>query len=147
MLCVENAQKIVDLVAEDWTPNGPPGVLPWWYRVFYLWLATMHVIAAMLRPDSFETIVAGHWDKAMSLLSAHEHLSQFLPQSISSFRSMWEKLAEIRNSPNDHVPPADAFQDVFQHMGLDPADLMYNFSAEDMNWLGNFDWDVPEPGP
>lgn len=143
---MENAQKVIDLVVEDWTPGGPTGILPWWYRVFYLWIATLHVIAAMLRPEVFESVVSNHWEKAISLLTAHEHFGQFLPETILSFRSMWEKVMEIRNPPDNQVPPADAFQDVFQHMGLEAPNLIYNFGVEDITWLGNFEWDAPELG-
>lgn len=145
-LCVENAQKVIDLVADDWAPYNPIGILPWWYRVFYLWIATLHVIAAMLRPEVFESVVSHHWEKAMSLLTAHENICQFLPQMILNFRGMWEKAMEIRNLPDNQAPPSNAFQDVFQHMGLETPNLMYNFGADDMSWLGNFEWDGPELG-
>jgi len=146
MLCVENAQKVIDLVAEDWKSDNPIGILPWWYRVFYLWIATLHVIAAMMRPESFDSVVSGHWEKAISLLSAKEHLCQFLPETVANFRSMWEKVMRIQNAPENEVPPADAFQDVFQHMGLEAPNLMYGFGTEDMTWLGNFEWDDMEIG-
>ncbi|KEF57497.1 uncharacterized protein A1O9_05414 [Exophiala aquamarina CBS 119918] len=146
MLCVENAQKVIDLVAEDWKSDTPIGILPWWYRVFYLWIATLHIIAAMMRPEIFESVVSGHWEKAISLLTAHEHLCQFLPETVVNFRSMWEKVMRIRNLPDNEVPPAEAFQDVFQHMGLEAPNLMYNFGTEDMTWLGNFEWDDPGIG-
>ena len=146
MLCVENAQKVIDLVAQDWKPDTPIGILPWWYRVFYLWIATLHVIAAMMRPEIFESVVSGHWGKSISLLTAHEHLCHFLPETVVNFRSMWEKVMRIRNMPDNEVPPADAFQDVFQHMGLEAPNLMYGFGTEDMAWLGNFEWDDPGIG-
>jgi hypothetical protein len=80
----------------------------------------------------------------MSILTAHEHLCKFLPETVVNFRSMWEKVMRIRNMPENDLPSADIFHDVFQHMGLESPSLMYGFGTDDMAWLGNFEWDESE---
>ena len=142
-LSVESAQKMITLMWQDSRP-GPDatlGVVPWWYRVFYLSIASQHLIAAMLRPDVFRPAVVDHWNKAMEALCAHEHLSPCVSRCISSFRAMWQKVDDIHRPAGDGDQAApDVFQDIIQHLGFEADDPMFNFGMEDMNWLGPFDW-------
>jgi hypothetical protein len=149
-ICVENAQLVIDLVGDDLQrPTSPPkggGHLPWWYRLFYLWIATLHLIAARLRPEIFEAVVLDHWNKAVALLGAHAHLSPFVPQCIATFKDMWQKVADIHSSkqPSDQFAPED-FHDLFQQVGFDVNDVMLNGAMDDMGWLGNLEWDANAP--
>ena len=143
-ICVENSQKMIALVYENYRPDAAIGILPWWYRIFYLYVASQHLIAAMLRPDVFAPVVLESWSKAMAALCAHEHLSPSVQQCISTFQTMWQKVTGMPYPVGDQaVPPPEGpsnacFQDVFQHLGLETEFPL--FGMENMAWLGNVDW-------
>ena len=145
-LCVENAHKIITLIDDSSMLNETIGLLPWWYRVFYLHIASQHLIAAMLRPDVFAPTATESWNKAMSALRALEHLSPSVQRCIASFQAMWQKVVAIRSSnfsggSRGSAPEAasDAsYQHVFQHLGFDTDFL--DFGVENMAWLGDVDW-------
>ena len=119
------------------------GVLPWWYRFFYLHLASQHLIAAMMRSDVFQHMAKDYWEQAMSTLCAYEHLSPSITGCISSFRTMWQKLIDMQGPLNTQLAP-ETFHDVFQNLGFEAdADQLLNFSMEDTGWAAgmfNFDW-------
>ena len=143
MLCVENSQKIIALVHESYRSEAAIGILPWWYRIFYLYVASQHLIAAMLRPDVFAPMVLESWSKAMSALCAHEHLSSSVQRCISTFRTMWQKVTDIHYPGSDQALPPEGpsnawFQDIFQHLGFEAENSL--FSTENIAWLGNVDW-------
>jgi hypothetical protein len=74
-MCVETAQKLTSLIIETLEPNQPMGLLPWWYRVYYLHIAGTNFLAAMFDADLFTTSVSQSWRDVLSALRAHEHLS------------------------------------------------------------------------
>jgi hypothetical protein len=143
-LCVENAQTIIDLVVEDLGSEPATRVLPWWWRIFYLWIASLHLIAAMLRQDVFGPDVSEHWAKALSTLSAHEHLSAFVPPCMAGFRDMRQKVSDIHQHPPDQIVP-DSYQDMFQQLGFETDNPMLNINMDDFAWLGNLDWENSRP--
>lgn len=127
-LCVENAQKMLAVAYDNCRSDRGIGDLPWWYRTFYVYIETQHLIAAMLRPDVFAAAALESWNKAISALYAHEHLSSSAKRRISSFQKMWQKVTDINKAGEDQVPPPKApsngdFQDIFQHLGFD-ADIL-----------------------
>ena len=138
--CVENAQTIIDLVVEDFASEAGLRVLPWWWRVFYLWIATLHLIAAMLRQDVFESDVSEHWTKALSTLCAHDHLSSFVPLCVAGLQDMRQKVSEIHQRPRGQLAP-DSYQDMFQQLGFETDHTMFNINMDDLSWLGNLDWE------
>jgi hypothetical protein len=141
-LCVENAQKMINLVHEYHKPVGPVAVIPWWYRIFYLHIAGTILIAAMLRADIFTPMVSQSWTKAMSTLQAHEHLSPFVQQCVTTFQTLSCKIMETYHSSGGQFPSLEGssstyFQEVFQDMGLEAENFL--FSKEDMSWLTSFE--------
>lgn len=139
-LCVENSQKMIGLVFDNYRSDTAIGFLPWWYRVFYLYVASQNLIAAMLRPEVFAPVVLEPWGKAMATLCAHEHLSASVQRCISTFQTMWHKVSGIPYPGSDQDLPLEApsnscFQDVFEHLGFQTE--LPLFGMENMAWLGN----------
>jgi hypothetical protein len=145
-LCLENAQKMIALVQEHYKPEESIGLLPWWHRVLYLHVAATTLIAATLRTDLFTSSISQSWNIAMSALHAHEHLSLFIQQCVSTFQSLSSKILETHHSstgrsqfplPEGGPPSNIYFQDVFQDLGFDHDNLL--FGKDDMTWLSNFE--------
>ena len=144
-LCVENSQKMIALVYENQRPDAAIGILPWWLRVFYLYVASQHLITAMLRPDVFAPMVLESWSKAMSALCAHEHLHSSVQRCISTFRTMWQKVTDIPCFGRDQGPPSEGspnayFQDIFEHLGFEAENPL--FGMENISWPGRMDWSL-----
>jgi hypothetical protein len=142
-LCVENAQKMIALVLEQYKPDGTTIVLSWWHRIFYLHVASTILVGAMLRADLFTQSVSQSWNGAMSTLRSHEHLCPFVPQCVANFESLASKISvTCHTGSSSQVPPSEGvsniyFQDVFQDMAFDPDNFL--FGKEDMAWLNSFE--------
>jgi hypothetical protein len=142
-LCVENAQKMIDLVLEQYKPEGTTIVLCWWHRVFYLHVASTILVGAMLRADLFTQSVSQSWNGAMSTLRSHEHLCPFVPQCVANFESLASKISvTFLPGSSGQVLPSEGvsniyFQDIFQDMAFDPDNFL--FGKEDMAWLNSFE--------
>lgn len=144
-LCVESAQNMISLAQESRTLDQQGvGILPWWLRVFYLYIATQALIASMPRPEIFGPIVPDAWNTATTALGAHEHLSQSVSRCLTSFRFMWQKVMDINYPPETQGPLPElddqALQDIFDHLGLDTK--FSAFDTDNPTWLGNADWDI-----
>ncbi|KAF7619593.1 hypothetical protein AFLA_001218 [Aspergillus flavus NRRL3357] len=140
-LCVTNAQKLITLI-QTCSQQDNPGLIPWWYRVFFLYIAMQHLIAAMLRPDVFATVVVESWNTAVSVLSAHEHLSLSVGRCLNKLRLMWGKVGDIQASMS-HVVLADCdmgWRDVFQYLGFEAE--MSLFGMDDSVGVGDIDWSL-----
>ncbi|KAE8138138.1 hypothetical protein BDV38DRAFT_292491 [Aspergillus pseudotamarii] len=147
-LCVTNAQKLITLIQASCSQQDKTGliIVPWWYRIFFLYIAMQHLITAMLRPDIFATVVQESWNTAVSVLSAHEHLSLSVGKCLNSFRLMWQKVSDIHRVPTTQeevLPPHEAecdmgLRDVFRHLGFDEEIPL--FGLDDSEWLGGVDW-------
>ena len=147
-LCVENARKIITLMYDNHQPDIAIEILPWWYRVFYTYVASQHLIAAMLRPDVFASVVTESWSKATTIFSALEHLSPSVQRCVANFQTMWQKVNGIHSSYSlgagqvspPEGPSDSCYQDVFQHLGFDEFPVS---GLENVAWLGNNDWNLP----
>ncbi|KAE8324632.1 putative fungal-specific transcription factor domain protein [Aspergillus sergii] len=138
-LCVTNAQKLITLI-QTCSQQDNTGLIPWWYRIFFLYIAMQHLIAAMLRPDVFATVVLESWNTAVSVLGAHEHLSPSVGKCLNKLRLMWGKVSDIQ-APMSHEVLSDCdmgWRDVFQYLGFDIE--MPLFGMSDSEWLGDIDW-------
>ncbi|KAL2417767.1 Sorbicillinoid biosynthetic cluster transcription factor 2 [Exophiala dermatitidis] len=147
-MCVENAQRMITLLSSSHGPDTASRIVPWWYRVFYTYIASQILIAAMLRADVFKAMVLDHWSRAMSMLQAHEHLCPAVARFHASFQSMWQQVSDLRNpGGGDQGFAADAFsatnfQDLFQHLGFEQGDdLFFNFGVDNSSAIGHFDWE------
>lgn len=83
LVCVENAQEMIQLVHREHMPGTNIGVLTWWNRVFYLHVAGTVLIAAMLQPDLYTPSVSevspfSRLLFALKFLSSHKTASKTL---------------------------------------------------------------------
>lgn len=74
MLCVESSYKLVVLVCGSYRSDVSIGILPWRYRIFYLYVASHILLAAMLRPELLAPVALESWSMAMLALGADEYL-------------------------------------------------------------------------
>ncbi|KAL6232753.1 fungal-specific transcription factor domain-containing protein [Aspergillus navahoensis] len=132
-LCIESVNKIITLLQNSGTISTR-ALIPWWHRVFYLYITMQHLIAAMLRPDIFGDTVPCLWDRSIALLAAHEHLSVSVRRCLASFQGMWQKVIDIQafsraysSTQNQGVPDLEdaQFWDVFHHLGFDLGTLEF----------------------
>lgn len=138
VICVENAQQMIQLVHREHIPGANIGMVPWWQRVFYLHVAGTVLIAAMLQPDLYTPSASQSWTTAMMLLRAHSCLSASIQQCVLTFQALSSKILEAQHPVNGRTALPDSagpsyFQDIFQDLGFDYS----LFGTEDMAWLGN----------
>ncbi|KAI1378154.1 putative fungal-specific transcription factor [Hypoxylon crocopeplum] len=141
-LCVESSQSMIAVVYEHHNTDGAVGIIPWWSRVFYLHVAGTVLIAAMLRASLYTSSVAQSWSRAIAALQAHEHLSPFVEQCVSTFHTLSCKLTDLQQQSSGQAPPLEGpsstyFQDVFHDMGFGADDFLFGKDA--MYWLNNFE--------
>lgn len=124
-MCVETAQKVTSLIMETLEPGEPMGLLPWWYRIYYLHIAGTNFLAAMFGVDLFTESVSQSWHNVMSALRAHEHLSTYVSQCIRIFETLSARILETRG-PNNPDGSGDvpfesgfSFDGIFQDDGFD----------------------------
>ncbi|KAK8075463.1 fungal-specific transcription factor [Apiospora hydei] len=102
-LCIDSAQAVVGLIIETLEPGESLGLLPWWYRVYYLHIAGTTFLAAMLTQELYTDSVAQSWGSVISGLKQHEHLSAYVQQCICTFETLAARILESRNSgATDH---------------------------------------------
>lgn len=126
-MCVEAAQKVTSLIIETLEPDESIGLLPWWYRIYYLHIAGTHFLAAMFGSDLFTEAVSQSWHNVMSALRAHEHLSTYVQQCIQTFETLSARILGARlpspigawDVPHEDGPSGLVFDDMFQDMGFD----------------------------
>jgi hypothetical protein len=114
-LCVENSQRMIDLVTMYYQPidSVAVAVIPWWYRIFYLHSASIVLVAAKLRSGLFGPTVSETWNKAMATLQSQEHLSPYVSQCLSTFQMLSNKIAETRLSASGRPIQADTCMYLF----------------------------------
>lgn len=137
-MCVEAAQKVTSLIIETLEPDESMGLLPWWYRIYYLHIAGTNFLAAMFGSDLFTESVAQSWHNVMSVLRAHEHLSTYVPQCIRTFETLSTRTLETRY-PNpdgsgdvllEEGTSGFFFDDIFKDVGFDFDNFL--FDTEDI---------------
>ncbi len=130
-MCIEAAQRLTSLVMETLEPDSSMGLLPWWYRIYYLHIAGTNFLAAMFTSDLFTESVAKSWETVMSALRAHDHLSAFVQQCIRIFETLSARALESRDPSSvgngDALPPESFIIDnLFQDVGFDFDDFLSN---------------------
>lgn len=138
-LCIDNARKMIDVLHENHQLDGAVGIIPWWYRIFYLHVAGTIILTSMLRADLYTPTVSQSWNKLLSMLQVHEHLSPFVRNCRTWYRTLSCKILETNPSGGRKGEGSSNsyFQDVFQDMGFDPDNFL--FGKEDMSWLWNLE--------
>ncbi|OKL57802.1 hypothetical protein UA08_07261 [Talaromyces atroroseus] len=137
-ICIETAQKIASLIAETLAPDEPIGLLPWWYRIYYLHIAGINFLAAMFEPDLFTESISRSWEIVVSALRAHEHLSTYVLQCVRTFetlstRILWTRYSNSNSSVNEAPGEGTSgllYDDIFQDLGFDFDGFL--FGAEDV---------------
>lgn len=129
--CLETAQKIVRVVLSSMNPDVAIGILPWWYRIYYLHMAGTHFLAAMCTSDLYADSIAESWHTVLSALRSHEHLSEYVKQCVATFESLSVKILQARcGNPNvdslTDAPVPLAFDDIFQEMGIDFNQFLFS---------------------
>ncbi|KIN05468.1 hypothetical protein OIDMADRAFT_48999 [Oidiodendron maius Zn] len=138
-MCVEAAQQVTSPIIETLEPDELIGLLPWWYRVYYLHIAGTNFLAAMFGPNLFTESVSQSWHNAMSALRTHEHLSTYIQQCIRTFETLLMRIMETRYPNSDGSGEAAIeegtsyfFGDIFQDVGFDFDIYIYIFGTEDI---------------
>ena len=153
-MCVETAQSITSLIIKAVNLDGdqPIGLLPWWYRIYFLHIAGTIFLAAMFVPNLVTESVLLSWQDVLSNLRKHEHLSKYVTQCIATFETLSSRIlasATARNPPttttDDHSqgdddksaagaewdPSATSFFDDFiQDVGFDLDGALFDFGDD-----------------
>jgi hypothetical protein len=133
-LCVDSAQTLASLVIDTLEAGESLGLLPWWYRIYYLHIAATTFLAAMLVPDLYTDSVAHSWNSVLSALREHQHLSAYITECICTFESMAARILEPQSSnslgsaraPSSEDDFGLFFDDLFYDTGLDFDGFVYS---------------------
>lgn len=98
-MCVEAAQRVISLVAETLDSNEPIGVIPWWNRVYFLHIAGVIFLAAMVSSDLFTDSVSRSWQDVLAALGAHVHLSTYVQQCVWTFETLSARILQTSSLP------------------------------------------------
>lgn len=141
-ICIENAQDVIRALEEYCgQPGVQGGLVPWWIRVYYLHVAGTVLIAATMRPDISSQLAVGEsWDRLISLLRRHEHLSSWIPQYLEvletlSFEVLQAQFQDAGGWPAVNLQNGPTVQDAFREDAY-PAD--FPFGLEDIFYLNPF---------
>ncbi|KAL4736688.1 hypothetical protein BDV11DRAFT_211047 [Aspergillus similis] len=147
-MCLEAAQRIVTLVIETVEPDQPIGLLPWWYRLYYLHIAGANFLAAMIRPELFSDSIAESWEAVLLALRGHQHLCAYAAQCVRTFerlasriRGSWACPVSVGASTGEgrvgtsavvgvcaeaeESPPGNCFDDIFQDIDFEIDSLLF----------------------
>jgi hypothetical protein len=97
-MCLEAAQQIAILVIESLEPDQAIGLLPWWYRIYFLHIAGSNFLAAMINRELFTESVARSWEGVLAALRAHEHLCEYAAQCARTFEGLAGSLRSVAAS-------------------------------------------------
>ncbi|KAJ5731796.1 uncharacterized protein N7483_006304 [Penicillium malachiteum] len=126
-MCVEAAQSVTSLVVETLDLGPSIGILPWWTRIYYLHIAGVIFLAAMVESDLFTCSVRRSWQNVMETLYAHIHLSTYVQQCITTFEALYMKASH-----------ANSLHTLDESVKLTSD---WGFSSEDIFHDINFDFD------
>jgi hypothetical protein len=132
-LCVDSAQALASLVIETLKAGESLGLLPWWYRIYYLHIAGTTFLAAMFVPDLYTDSVAQSWRSVISALRDHQHLSTYVHECICTFETLAARILKPQSSNclnNIKTPFIDddfgfVFDDLFYDAGIDFDRFVY----------------------
>ncbi|KAK9780260.1 putative Zn(2)-C6 fungal-type domain-containing protein [Seiridium cardinale] len=134
-MCIEGAQKVTALVKETLETNATIGLLPWWYRLYFLHIPGTIFLAAMFRSELFTDEVEQSWHDVIACLRKHAHLSAYVPQCIDTFETLSKRILETRSingegghrvQLEEHTPDF-LFEDIFHDINFSFDDFLVNF--------------------
>jgi hypothetical protein len=133
-LCVDSAQALASLIIETLKPGESLGLLPWWYRIYYLHIAGTTFLAAMFVSNLYTDSVAQSWSSVISALREHQHLSAYVPECIYTFETLAARILKPQSLGFfDNIKTAFGdddfsfvFDDLFYDTGLDFDKFVYS---------------------
>lgn len=140
--CVSNTEKLLTLVCTGSCTSGIGMHLPWWYRVFYLFVVLQHLLAAMLHPQLFTMGLYELWTNALTAMNTLEGMSPTVRYCTVRFEKMFQRVSGITRSASGFNGPVTVgpdldFQAFFQQFGFDFQDT---FFESDNAALGDNTW-------
>lgn len=132
-MCVDAAQGVTSLVVETLDPGQPIGILPWWTRVYYLHIAGVIFLAAMVGSSLFTDSVSRSWQDVLAALRAHVHLSTYVQQCVWTFEALSAKISQTNCLPlqSGGKPLTEGagccFDDIFQDIRFDFDEFLFQF--------------------
>lgn len=99
-MCVDAARAVTSLILETLGTDQPIGILPWWTRVYYLHIAGVIFLAAMVESELFTGTVAQSWQDVLTALRAHVHLSTYVQQCLWTFEGLSAKISQTGCLPS-----------------------------------------------
>ncbi|KAJ5579989.1 sorbicillinoid biosynthetic cluster transcription factor 2 [Penicillium hispanicum] len=141
-MCVETAQTVTSLITNILEPDTPIGLVPWWYRIYYLHIAGAIFLAAMIGPDLFTESVSRSWQDLLSALRAHEYLSLYVQQCVQTFETLSARILQTRclnSNGSGSTPPLEdqsgcSFDEMFQDIGFDFDNFLFG-TGDAVEWL------------
>lgn len=131
--CVESAQKMISLIDQDSDADESMHNLPWWYRIFHLYMAGTILLAAMQSVDLFTPAVSASWQQTLSIIKRHEHLCSYVPQFASLFQSLSRKIRQPGRTDSPEELSDTQFHDMFGEFGFHADNLLFDDVNE--SWL------------
>lgn len=138
-MCIEAAQKVALVITEVLDLDEPIGLLPRWYRIYYLHIAGANFLAAMFKSELFNESVSQSWNDVLSGLRAHQHLSTYIQQCFWTFEMLSARIMQMScptnldgggAAPLPDGGPGCCFDDILQNIGIG-FDSNFLFGMED----------------
>ncbi|KAH8651123.1 fungal-specific transcription factor domain-containing protein [Xylariales sp. PMI_506] len=128
--CIDDAAEVISVVSTHSQPRtgGTLPAIPWWTRLFYLYVASTVIITALRPIDTFRTAkVMESWEGIISTLRAHESLShhvQHLIEMLISISMMSRDPGHLRPTVGDEGTSGISQNPMLPHdtFGLDNLD-------------------------
>ncbi|KAJ6016343.1 hypothetical protein N7540_010934, partial [Penicillium herquei] len=130
-MCVEAAQGVASLVIETLDPGFSIGIIPWWTRIYYLHIAGVILLAAMVEAELFTDSVHRSWQDIMATLHAHIHLSTYVQQCITTFEALYMKATQansLQNLDENFNSTSDwgfSFENIIQDINFDLDEFLF----------------------
>ncbi|OQD83287.1 hypothetical protein PENANT_c017G07128 [Penicillium antarcticum] len=147
ILCVRSAQDLVDMVYNNFPPNGQIGKLPsWWYNILYVYTAATILIAGRLCPailaEATEESVSLSWQRALNILRNYQSYSSSARRCVLALELLYEQInpsAAAVVSQRSPTFPHPVMNDVSLGEGVSAA-VIDGFDLPDfvdMSWLNS----------
>lgn len=128
-MCVDAAQAVTSLVVETLDPGQSIGILPWWTRVYYLHIAGLIFLAAIVGSDLFTDSVSQSWQDILAALHEHVHLSTYVQQCVWTFEVLAAKTSQTNRLPSSQNGLTEGagccFDDIFQDIRFDFDEFLF----------------------
>ncbi|SPO06315.1 related to C6 transcription factor [Cephalotrichum gorgonifer] len=147
--CVVTAQDLISALAEHQPQDGAQNLLPaWWYRIYYVYTASIVLVVAKLRPDIFD--VRKSWDQAMAILHNHEKFGPPARRCIAVLNILSDKIMQGGQSNGNGAPAGQELDQTVDEGNLDVDGFLtddidldgFSFNADGLTWFNTHAWEV-----